>query len=58
MEKFLRIDPIISGSNPLSASTFNFSFQLEGGELPALCNSRRRNPEVWSHREKDLDDAG
>ena len=27
-------------------------FHLEWGEPLALCNSRRRNPEVWSHREE------
>ena len=27
------------------------SFDLARGESPALCNSRRRNHEVWSHRE-------
>ena len=28
------------------------NFHLEWGESPALCNSRRRNHEMWSHREE------
>ena len=40
----LCIDPVVSGSDPLSAK-----FSLGVGELSALCNYRRRNHEVWSH---------
>ena len=41
-----RIDPMVSGSNPPSAK-----LSSEWRELPALCNSSRRNHKVWSHRE-------
>ena len=44
--RFLRIDPMVSGSNPTSAK-----LSLRVRESPALCNSRRRNHEVWSHRD-------
>ena len=44
----LRIDPMVSGSSPTSAK-LSLSQWFES---PALCNSRRRNHEVWSHREE------
>ena len=47
MVRFLRIDPMVSGLSPTSAK-----LSLRMGESPALCNSRRMNHEVWSHREE------
>ena len=47
MVRFLRIDPMVRGSSPTSAK---LSFRVR--RIPALCNSRRRNHEVWSHREE------
>ena len=42
MVRFLRIDPMVSGSSLTSAKI----------SRRALCNSRRRNRKVWSHREE------
>ena len=47
MVRFLRIDHMVSGSSPLSAK-----LSLGVRREPALCNSRRRNDEMWSHREE------
>ena len=48
MVSFLRLDPMVSGSNPTSAK-----LSLRMTDLPALlCNATRRNHEVWSHREE------
>ena len=47
MVRFLRIDPLISGLSPTSAK-----LSLRVRKSPALCNSRRMNHKVWSHREE------
>ena len=48
MVRLMRIDPMVSGSSPTSSK---LSLE-EWGELQAHCNSKRRNHEVWSHREE------
>ena len=52
MARYLRIDPMASGSNPPSAK---LSFRV--GELSALSNSRRRNHECGHIERKNLDTA-
>ena len=47
MVRFLRIDPIVSGSKPPL-----LNFHLDLGESPALRNSRRMNHETWSRPEE------
>ena len=45
--RFLLIDPMVIGSNPPP-----LELPLRVRRVAALCNYRRRNHEVWSHREK------
>ena len=47
MVRFLRIDPMVN-----DLSLLRPHFQLERGNLPALCNSRRSSHEARSHREE------
>ena len=46
MVGFLLVDPMVSGSNPPSATL------SLGMRRLALSNSRSRNHQVWSHREE------
>ena len=45
--RFLRIDLIVSGSNPPQ-----LCFHIELEQPLALCSSKRRHHEVWSNREE------